>query len=78
MTVLADATSIADLNDWVDLGASYTVLQDTGNIETSNWNVTDRPMFVVLDENLIIQFRASNESGLNGAESTATTLLNGM
>ncbi len=75
MTVLAEVEQTEDLDDWADLGASYTVLWDVDDLTTQAYDVTDRPMFVVVDTDMTILLRASNSSGLRQAEELVESLL---
>ena len=75
MTVLAGAGALEDLDDWLGLGATYTVLWDEGNAVTGTYGVTNRPMFVVVDRDMTILLRESNEEGHAAAEELVHSLL---
>ena len=77
MTVLAGVKKTEDLDEWAEFGANYTVLWDTDNTITQAYDVMDRPMFVVVDRDMTILFRRSNEVGLSQAEDLVETLLAG-
>lgn len=76
MTVLADVNNASQFAEWQKLGATYTLLWDKGNIYTTDvYNLTNRPMFVVIDRDMTIQYRGSDGPGLREAEAVALKLL---
>ncbi|MFT5686072.1 MAG: hypothetical protein ACI8RZ_007027 [Myxococcota bacterium] len=77
MTVLAEVQKTEDLEAWGDFGATYTVLWDTDDTITQAYDVVDRPMFVVVDRDMTIKLRRSNEGGMIQAEALVETLLAG-
>jgi len=75
MTLLADVSSVAELSEWGEYGATYTVLWDVDNESSISYQVLDRPMFMVLDTDMTILLRMSNRAGQQEAEELIDKLL---
>ena len=75
MTVLAGVSKTEDLGLWADLGATYPVLWDVGDAVTGEYDVRDRPMFMVIDRDMTILMRRSNEQGQILSEELVEKLL---
>ncbi len=65
VTILADTTSIDDLEIWHKLtGVTFTVLQDEGNLISSEYmDDGGRPQFIVIDRDLTILYRGQGNQG---------------
>ena len=74
-TVLAGASTPAEAKEWQGLGATSTVLLDGGSMVYNQFNVTDRPMFMVIDTDMNIVHRESNALGLMQADGVLEKLL---
>jgi hypothetical protein len=75
MTVLSHGGPDYNVQEWLDLGATYTVLEDIGRNKSNEWEIFDSPTFVVLDRDMTILYRGSNQPGFEGAVSLADKLL---
>ena len=76
LTVLAGMSSPNQIMRWKDLGATYPILWDEEDYYTRDvYTVTDRPLFLTIDQDMTIQYRGSNEEGMLRAEAVALELL---
>ena len=72
-TVLKDVEAESELQEWVDLGASYPILGDYDRAIHSDFGVDDTPEMVVIRSDGTIVYRGrSRASRMDNARSNST------